>query len=326
MKLVDCQAFGPSEIRHQPRVEIAGSGTHRETGGRRETHARINTAAVPHGGHAGPIAQMGENHPAASSLTTGQPFQLFHKIGVGQAVEPIPPDPLLLIAARDRQHARDRRQMLMKPRVEAGHLLRIGIAVGKGLNQREFRRKMLRIVRAEPPQFLNHLRRDHVRVDIPMAPVHHPMTDSLDSRALSGLRQSLDQPSCGIRMAPHLRNTTLLPPGARIGHSHHTIRKPDPLDVSRCRSDRRVVHSKHRPFHTRRPGVDGQDGRRIANGFWHERPFLDSHHRSTTGSAQPENPSSRYLGLLRRVTLGEMLVPYGAYMRYGMRCFLCYSA
>ena len=109
-----------------------------------------------HRRQASTIAKVGEDDPALCRFRSGQPGQFAHQERVGQPVKPIPPHALCLVAARDRQQLGHTRQVMVKSRVEAGHLRQVGKAAMKRFGQLDFFRQVLRIEWFELMQFLDH--------------------------------------------------------------------------------------------------------------------------------------------------------------------------
>ena len=73
--------------------------------------------------------------------------QLLHQKRIRQSVKPIPAHALRLIAARDRQHLRHARQVVVKGRIETRHLHQIGKPAMKCLGQQDLFRQMFGIER-----------------------------------------------------------------------------------------------------------------------------------------------------------------------------------
>jgi hypothetical protein len=151
---------------------------------------------------------------------------------------------------------------------------------------------MFGIVGAQSPQLFDHLRRDHLqdrRSDFPRgppddrwpgSPMPLPLCVSWSINSRARLRMTPAPARFAARCRPVAGSVTVTMPSG----------KPDPLDVARVSPDRRCGHSKQGPFYAGGSGVDGEQRRSLAIGLGHERPFCSFHHRSTTGSAQPENP------------------------------------
>ena len=104
------------------------------------------------------VAEVREDDPASRRFRPGHARQFLHEKRVGQPVKAVPPHALRLVAARDRQHPRHARQVMVKRRVEARHLRQVGKAVVKRLGQQDLLRQMLGIEWAEPTQLRDHLR------------------------------------------------------------------------------------------------------------------------------------------------------------------------
>ena len=92
-------------------------------------------------------------------------------------MEPISSHPLRFVAARDRQQPGHARQVVVKSRVETGHLGQVRKSAMKRLGQQDLLRQMLRIEWTEPVQLPNHFRRDSLRLAILQPAMHHAMPD-----------------------------------------------------------------------------------------------------------------------------------------------------
>ena len=77
-----------SKIEQHARIEIAGARAHHQPAGRREAHGRVDANAVVHGGHARPVAQVRDDHPAVGRVAV-QRAQLLQDVFVGEAVEAV---------------------------------------------------------------------------------------------------------------------------------------------------------------------------------------------------------------------------------------------
>ncbi len=136
----------------EPRIEIARAGAHRHAGGGREAHAGFHRFSVAHRREARAIAEVGEDHPPARRFGSRHALQFAHEERIRQSVKAIPPHAERLVAARNRQHLRDPRQVMVKGRVEARHLGQIGKSALKRLGQQNLLRQMLGIEWAESAQ------------------------------------------------------------------------------------------------------------------------------------------------------------------------------
>ena len=79
--------------------------------------------------------------------------ELLHQVGVGQAVEAVALDALGPVAPRNRQQLGDPRHRAMKGRVEAGHLRQRRMPPRERLDQPDFARQVIGIVRRDAAQF-----------------------------------------------------------------------------------------------------------------------------------------------------------------------------
>ena len=80
-----------------------------------------------------------------ADFRASQPRQFLHQKCIRQPVKSIASHPLRFVAARNRQHARHARQIMVKSRVETRHLRQVGKAAMKRLDQKDLFRQMFRI-------------------------------------------------------------------------------------------------------------------------------------------------------------------------------------
>ena len=121
------------------------------------------------------VAEVGEDDPALRRFRSGQAGEFSHQKRIRQSVKPVPPHSLRFVAARDRQQLGHARQVMVKSRVETGHLGQVGKAAMKRLGQQDLLRQMLGIERTEPAQLLNHFRGDPLRLAEFRPAMHHAM-------------------------------------------------------------------------------------------------------------------------------------------------------
>ena len=114
VELVDRHPLGPHQEPDQPGVEVAGARAHDQPGGRGEAHRRVDAAAVADRRQARPRTEVGEDDAAPGRVRAGDPGQLLHQVGVGEAVEAVAADPGRLVPPRDRDDLRDARQVVME--------------------------------------------------------------------------------------------------------------------------------------------------------------------------------------------------------------------
>ena len=87
VKLIGSHLLGSRKIGRQAGVQIAGAGAHHQSRRRRETHAGVHAFAVPHGGQAGAVSEMRQDHTALRGRRVAEAREFLHQIGIGQAVE-----------------------------------------------------------------------------------------------------------------------------------------------------------------------------------------------------------------------------------------------
>ena len=156
----------------------------------------------------------------------------------------------LFVSARNGQDSRHPRQVLMKSRIETGHLWHPGVLFTECFDQGDFGRQMFRLVRAEPVQFLHHLRRHHHRVCITAATVHDPMADRMNRQSLAALRELLDEHLYSRGVVGHLNGSSIALPASRIGGGENSVRETDPLKFSRAQSCGLSASTEQCPSHT----------------------------------------------------------------------------
>ena len=126
--------------------------------------------------------------------------EFFHQKRIRQPMKPVPPYALRLVAARDRQHLRHARHVMVKSRVETRHLGQVRKPAMKRLGQQDLLRQMVRIEWTEPAQLLNHFRRDSLRLAILRSAMHHAMPNRCQcitlATFLNPIHQSADR--CGV--------------------------------------------------------------------------------------------------------------------------------
>ena len=113
-------------------------------------------------------------------LRAGDPGQLLHQIGVGEAVEAVATDPGRLVPPRDRDDLRDARQVVMEGRVEARHLGQLGIEAQERLDRSDLAGQVVGVVGDDPAQLVEDLGRDELRAVEAIASVDDAMTDDGD--------------------------------------------------------------------------------------------------------------------------------------------------
>ena len=91
--------------------------------------------------------------------------------------------------------------------------------------------------------------------------MHDSMTDCLNGQSLPALRKLIDEQPHRGRMIRHLLDSPLVVPCGDIRNGDDAIRKPDPLDLSGRRADRKRIHAEQGPLYARRSRVEGEDCR-----------------------------------------------------------------
>ena len=156
-------------------VDIAGARRHHQSRCRRQAHRGVDALPLVDRGHAGPRAQVRENHAAGSRLRAREALEFLHEIGVRQAVKPITPNAHGLEPPRNRHDLGDARHVMMKPRVEAGDLRHRGNSLWnrsiKAISAGRWSTSSGQIRRSSAMQ----LGGDRLRTMIPRPSVHDPM-------------------------------------------------------------------------------------------------------------------------------------------------------
>ena len=109
------------QVEQHARIQIAAARAHHQAVEGGEAHARGDAPALPHGAHAGAVAQMEDDHPAVGGLAQmlGQDLG---DVFIGQSVEAVAAYPLFRELTRQREQLRQFRLAAMEGGVEAGHL------------------------------------------------------------------------------------------------------------------------------------------------------------------------------------------------------------
>ena len=109
------------EMKHNTRIDGAAACSHHQPVECGEAHGGVDAFAIAHRAQAGAIAEMRRDHPTGGKhgIDLAQaPGDIF----VRQTVESVAPDALLMEGAREGQARGDRRLVVVKRRVETGHL------------------------------------------------------------------------------------------------------------------------------------------------------------------------------------------------------------
>ena len=100
VELLGREVFGLEQVGGHAGVEVTGTGTHHQAGGRRKAHARVLALAIQHGSQAGSTAQVRQNNASRRYHRSRLPAQLLQQVGVGNTVKPVASQPLRRKAAR----------------------------------------------------------------------------------------------------------------------------------------------------------------------------------------------------------------------------------
>ena len=80
LELNCCHVLRLREVIDQARIQITAARAHHQSRRWCKSHTRINACAIAHGGQAGAIAKMSENHPAACCCLVTQTRQFFQQV------------------------------------------------------------------------------------------------------------------------------------------------------------------------------------------------------------------------------------------------------
>ena len=196
--------------------------------------------------------------PCAAS-GSGQAGQFFHQKRIGQPVKPVAPHPLRFVAARDRQQLGHARQVMVKSRVETGHLRQVGKAAMKRLGQQDLLRQMLGIERTEPVQLLDHFRRDALRLAVLRPAMHHAMPHRGQRIAPDAFLDPIHQHAHRRRVIRRRHRPRKVVRRVHAFHPQGGLRQSNPLDRALQNPPQRVTGLEQRELDARRAAIDRQD-------------------------------------------------------------------
>ena len=142
---------GLEQVEQHARIEIAAPRAHHQAAGRREPHGRVDANAVVHGGHARPVAEVRDDHPAVGRVAVER-AQLLQDVLVGEAVEAVAHHSGVPELPWQGVHLRDAGHLAVEGRVEAGHLRNARIGLPHALDDLERLRQVLRVEGNQRPQ------------------------------------------------------------------------------------------------------------------------------------------------------------------------------
>ena len=179
VKLFGGHLLGSRQIRRQAGIQIARAGAHHQSRRRREAHAGVHAFAVAHGGQAGAVSEMREDHAARRCRRVAEAREFFHQIGIGQTVETVALNSLGVEASRNRQQLGHARHGAVKRRVKTGHLGQFRMTLAERLDQFNLAGQMIRVVRPDAMQFIQQFLGDNLRLGVFHA-VDHPVSHRPD--------------------------------------------------------------------------------------------------------------------------------------------------
>jgi hypothetical protein len=253
---ISSHVLGAHQVTHHAGIEIAGSRAHDETGRWRETHARIEASAVPHGGDAGAVAQMRQQHSSMRGVRSGEPGQLVEDVLARQAMEPVAPHAVSLVAPRNRQQPGDLRHGVMERGIEARDLRQARRTRGERFDQAKRGWQMLRRVRRRVVEL-----RQKSRADRHGPGMIEPMDDAV-AGSVDGIEDALL-----VEPREHERLRRVRARGVNDAFASFGTTSPgeprvagtDPTEVSLQCTCQIGTADVHRQLHARRAGIERQN-------------------------------------------------------------------
>ena len=202
---------------------------------------------------------MGKDHAALRRRRVAEACEFLHEKLIRQTVEPIPPNALRLVAARDRQQSGDARHgagetPCRNTPPEAGQE-----SAMKRLDQHDLLRQMLRIEWTEPVQLLDHFRGDLLRLAIFRAAMHHAMPHRGQCVTPAVFLDPLHQSADCRRVIRRRHRPRKIVRRVRALHPQGGLRPPDPLKFAPQNPSERLTGLEQRELDARRAAIDRQD-------------------------------------------------------------------
>ena len=200
-QVLDGQAGPVREVAEDPRINVAGSGSHDQPLQRGQPHRGVHRPAVPHRRRAAPVAQVSGHQAQLARRPAQQGGCPPGDEPVAGAVEPVPPHPVPRVPVLGHRVAeRGRRHRLVECGVEHGDLRQAGPDGTDRLDASQVRRVVQRRQVAARPDRGDHLLVHQDRGGEPLTPVDHPVPGAgqpnrpAPGRAIPGPGQMIQHP------------------------------------------------------------------------------------------------------------------------------------
>ena len=246
------------QIGDDPGVEVSAAAAHDQAAGRRQSHARVDTASTDDGCEAGAIPEMCKHHASVGGRAARDPFELTEQVGVGETMK--------AIAAKarglgHRQGPADRGKIAMERGIETDHLRHVRPGADAGLDERDLVGQVIRRQRDQRTQAGEGLRRHPLRAIEALPTMHHSVHDAGE--------HPCDQ--VGVDLVEDAVNR-----GCRADAAHRPLAHVLGISVER----------EQRVFDARRAAVDGEHEWGLAQ------PCVDSPRTIHDGTARTRDPAA----------------------------------
>ena len=175
-------------------------------------------------------------------------------------MEPVAPDAEAPVPPRDRDDLRgpaaSSRWKAVSKQATCGTP---GTARADRLDQRDLPGQVFRVERGDPPQLVEHLRGDELRLDESAPPVDDAVPDGRDRAEPRLSSDPLDHQPGGRGLVRGLDRAILTPTAAGIADDQPGLPEPDPLDAAGEDPLDRVGRREDRELQAGRAAVDRQD-------------------------------------------------------------------
>ena len=171
---------------------------------------------------------------------------------------------LRLVATRDGEQLRHARHGVVKRRVEAGNLRRLGKLRGEVFHQRDGGREMVRGKGTDAPQFLQHCLINPLGLAITRAAMHDAITDGVDGAVVGIFLQQLHQQRNAGNVVGRVNLALVLLVRADVSERQPGVGQSDALELAGQNLRERFVRLEQRESKARRAAVDRQYRKRLA--------------------------------------------------------------
>ena len=220
------------KIEHHARIELPATRAHGQTVQRRETHGRRHAPAVLDPAHGCAGAEM-RDHGTPRGCVRCSLLKLARNVLVGQPVEPVAADALLVIDAGQGECVVDPGVGAMERRIETGDLHRIRKGPLRGLYAGQVMRLVQRRERNKLFQLRDNLAGYPQRLGIARPAMHDAVPDGLDRHRREVRLERIEDVLQGrfMRMRRTFRSRPVLKLIAGIRAQDEMRRRPQRLDL-----------------------------------------------------------------------------------------------